>query len=93
LYSGWENGRDCNRKSAILTTVRSEARCEGNGPSLDKHQNAAAGHHGNALWVGLSVPMDCVPPLAKGGTIAREERLAMNTDKPTEPVNTTLLEY
>jgi Xaa-Pro dipeptidase len=37
--------------------------------------------------------MDCVPPLAKGGAIAREARLAMNADKPTESINTMLLEY
>jgi len=37
--------------------------------------------------------MDCVAPLAKGAAIAREVRLAMNADKPTDPVITMLLEY
>jgi len=37
--------------------------------------------------------MDCVAPLAKGVAIAREARLAMNADKPTESINIMLLEY
>ena len=47
--------------------------------SLPKRCNAAAGYHGDALWVSLSMPMDCVVPLDKGGAaIVGEARLAMN---------------
>ncbi len=57
---------------------RSKAQCAGNGCSLPKCCNAAAGYHGNALWVSLSMPMDYVDPLDKGAAIVGEARLAMN---------------
>ena len=61
--------------------------------TLPKCCNAAAGHHDDALWVSLSMPMDCVVPPGKGTTIAGEARLAMNIDKLTEPDNISWTEY
>ena len=45
---------------------------------LPKCCNAAAGCHGDALWVSLSMPMDCVDHLDKGVAIVGEAHLAMN---------------
>ncbi len=72
---------------------RSKAQCAGNGCSLPKFCNAAAGGHGNALWVSLSMPVDCVDPLDKGAAIVGEARLAMNIDKLTESGNISWAEY
>jgi hypothetical protein len=72
---------------------RSKAQCEANGRSLDKHWNAAVGHHRSALRVSLSRPTDCVPPLDKGATIACEARLAVSLDKLTELAIITLKEH
>ena len=78
---------------SVPVVFRSKAQCEGNGYSLVEHWNAAAGHHRDALRVSLSTPTDCVPPLDKGIAIAREARLAVNVDKPTEPVTITWTEH
>ena len=67
--------------------------CEGNGCSLVKRCNAAAGHHRDALRVSLSTPTDCVPPLDKGITIVGEARLAVNVDKLTESAIIMLKDY
>ena len=72
---------------------RSKAQCEANGRSLVEHWNAAAGHHRVTLRVSLSTPMDCVPPLGKGTTIACEARLAVSIDKQTELAIITLKEH
>jgi len=72
---------------------RNKAQYAGSGYSLPKRCNAAAGYHGNALWVSLSMPMDCVDPLDKGAAIVGEARLAMNIDKLTEPDNINWMEY
>ncbi len=72
---------------------RSKAQCAGNGCSLPKCCNAAVGYHGDALWVSLSMPMDCVDPLDKGAAIVGEARLAMNIDKLTETGNIIWTEY
>ncbi len=72
---------------------RSKAQCAGNGCSLPKCCNAAAGCHGDALWVSLSMPMDCVDPLDKGAAIVVEVCLAMNIDKLTELDNISWTEY
>lgn len=72
---------------------RSKAQYEGNGRSLVKYWNAAAGHHRDALRVSLSAPMDCVSPLGKGAAIACEARLAMSADKLTELAIITLIEH
>ena len=61
--------------------------------TLPKCCNAAAGYHGNALWVSLSMPMDYVDPLDKGAVIVGEARLAMNIDKLTEPGNIIWTDY
>ena len=61
--------------------------------SLVEHWNAAAGHHRDALRVDLSTPTDGVAPLDKGIAIACEARLAVNVDKPTEPVVITWTEH
>ena len=73
-----------NHEFSVPVVFRSKALCEENGHSLIKRCNAAAEDHRDALWVSLSTPMDCVPPLGKGVTIACETRLAMNVDKLTE---------
>ena len=71
----------------------SKAQCEGNGYSLVEHWNAAAKHHRDALWVSLSTPTGCVPPLDKGMAIACEARLAVNVDKLTELAIITWIEH
>ena len=72
---------------------RSKAQRDANGHSLVKHWNTAAGHHRDALRVSLSPPTDCVPPFAKGATIACEARLVVNADKLTELAIITLKEH
>ena len=72
---------------------RSKAQCESNGYSLVEHWNVAAGQHRDALRVSLSTPTDCVSPLDKGMTIAREARLAVNIDKLTELAIITWIEH
>ena len=78
---------------SVAVVFRSKAQCAGNGYFLPKCCNAAAGYHGNALWVNLSMPMDCVDPLGHGSAIVGEVRLAMNIDKLTEPGNISWTEY
>jgi len=78
---------------SVPVVLRSKAQCEGNGYSLVEHWNAAAGHHRDALRVGLSTPTDCVAPLDKGIAIAGETRLAVHVDKPTEPTVVTWTEH
>jgi len=78
---------------SVPVVLRSKAQCEGNGYSLVEHWNAAAGHHRDALRVDLSTPTDGVAPLDKGIAIACEARLAVNVDKPTEPVVITWTEH
>ena len=68
---------------SIAAMFRSKAQCVGNGCSLPEYCNAAAGYHGDALWVSLSMPMDCVDPLDKGAAIAGEARPAMNDVHPS----------
>ena len=72
---------------------RSKAQCAGNGRTLVKHCNAAAGHHRDALRVSLSTPTGCVVPLAKDVAIAFEARLAVNVDKLTELATIMLKEH
>jgi len=55
--------------------------------------NAVSGRHGNALWVGLSVPIGYVMSFGNRTTITCKACLAMNTDKLTEPDNIKLAEY
>jgi hypothetical protein len=69
---------------------RSKAQCAGNGSSLIKRRNAAAGHHRDARRVSLSAPMNYVVPLAKETTLTCETRLAMKADKLTELAIITL---
>jgi hypothetical protein len=78
---------------SVPVVFRSKAQGEGNGHSLVEYCNAVAGHHRDALRVSLSSPTDCVPPLAKGATIACEARLAVNDDKLTELAIITLKEH
>ena len=73
-----------NCEFSVPAVFRSKAQCEGNGRTLVEYCNAGAGHHRDALRVGLSRPTDSVAPLAKGVAIASETRLAVNLDKPTE---------
>ncbi len=63
---------------SIAAVFRIKAQCVGNGCSLLKYCNAVAGCHGDALWIILFMPMDCVDPLDKGATIVGEAHLAMN---------------
>ena len=69
---------------SVPVVFRSKTLCAGNGHTLVKHCNAAAGHHRDALRVSLSTSTDCVAPLAKGVAIACETRLVVNVDKLTE---------
>ena len=61
---------------SVPVVFRSKAQCAGNGRTLAKHRNVAAGHHRDALRVSLSTSTDCVPLLDKGTAIAGEARLA-----------------
>ena len=69
---------------SVLVVFRSKAQCDGNGYTLGKGWNAAAGHHKDALRVSLATPTDSVVPLDKGMAINCEARLAMNVAKLTE---------
>ena len=60
---------------------------------LVKCCNAVAEHHSNARRVGLSASMAALRPLRRTMAIHCEACLALNADRPTEPINTTLLEY
>jgi len=66
-------------------TFHNKAQRAAKGYSLGKRCNAVVGHQVSALRVSLSTPMDCVASLENGTTIFCETRLAMNTDKRTEP--------
>ena len=70
-----------------------KAQYTGKGYSLFKYCNAVAGYHGNALWVSLSTPMDCVMPFGNRMTISCKASLAMYADKFTEHGNIKLKEY
>jgi len=74
-----------NMGFSVYLMFRNKAQRAVNGCSLGKRCNAVAGHQVSALWVSLSAPMDCVMPLGKGVTISCETRLAMISDKLTEP--------
>ena len=78
---------------SVPGVFRSQAHRAGNGGSLVKRCNAAAGHPGRALRVSLSAPMDSVAPLGKAISIPGEARLAMNADKLTAAVIITWTEY
>ncbi len=78
---------------SIPVVFRSKAQCERNGQSIAERWNAVAKHHRDALWVSLSTPTDCVPPLGKGPDIAGETRLAVSVDKLTEPAVITWIEH
>ena len=60
---------------------------------LVKCCNAVAEHHSNARRVGLSGPMAALRLLQRTMAIHYEARLALNPDRPTESINTTLPEY
>ena len=64
-----------------------------NGITIGFALRLTAKHHRRALWVSLSTPTDGVAPLDKGTTIACEARLAVNADKPTEPVIIRWIEH
>ena len=74
---------------SVPLVFRSKAQRAGNGHSLVKRCNAAAGHQGSARRVSLSAPMDGVAPLGKGEAIPCRARLAMSADKLTELANIT----
>ena len=63
------------------------------GCCLFKYCNAIAGYHGNALWVSLSAPMDCVVPFGNRMTISCKTSLAMHTDTLNELGNIKLIGY
>jgi len=60
---------------------------------LVQYCNAEAEHHSGARRVGLSAPMAALRLLQRTMAIRYETCLALNADRPTEPVNTTLTEY
>jgi hypothetical protein len=78
---------------SVPVVFASKASYDGNGDPLVKYGNAAGGHHGSALRVGLSATMDGVAHLGMGVAIPGETRLAMNADKPTEYDNIILKEH
>jgi len=60
---------------------------------LVKCCNAVAGRHSVALRVGLSAFMAMLHLLQRTMAIRCEARLALNADRPTEPIKTILTEY
>jgi hypothetical protein len=60
---------------------------------LVKCCNAVAEHHSNARRVGLSASMAALHLLQRTMAIRCEACLALNTDRPTEPINISLSEY
>ncbi len=78
---------------SVSLVLRGKAQCAGNGHSLGKRCNTAAGHLGSAQRVSLSAPRDGVAPLGKGVAIPCEARLAMSTDKLTELAIIRLIEH
>jgi len=60
---------------------------------LVKCCNAVAEHHSSARRVGLSAPMAVLHLLQRTKAIRYEVCLAMNADRPTEPINPTLTEH
>lgn len=78
---------------SVPVVFRSKAWCAGNGPVLVKHRNAAEGHHRSVRRIGLSASMAAFRLLQRTMAIRFEARLALNTDRPTEPGNITLKEY
>ena len=60
---------------------------------LVKCCNDVAEHHSNALRVGLSASMAALHLLQRAMAIRYDACLALNTDRPTEPIKATLLEY
>jgi len=60
---------------------------------LVKCCNAVAEYHNNAQRVGLSASMAVLHLLQRTKAIYCEACLAMNADRPTEPINTTLTEH
>ena len=60
---------------------------------LVKCCNAVAEHHSNARRVCLSASMAALRLLQRTMAIRCEACLALNTDRPTEPINITLSEY
>jgi len=78
---------------SVPVVFRGKARCAGNGLVLVKRRNAAAGHHRSVQRIGLSASMAAFRILQRTMAIRFEARLALNTDRPTEPGNITLKEY
>ncbi|SER27836.1 hypothetical protein SAMN05421690_101624 [Nitrosomonas sp. Nm51] len=78
---------------SVTVALCNKARHAGKGCSLFKYCNAVAEHHGNALWLSLSVSMVCVAPFDNRITIACKARLAMYTGKLAEPGSIILIEH
>jgi len=79
---------------SVPVVSHGKAPCAGNGRgTLVKHCNAAVGHHRNARRVGLSASMATFRLLQRTTAIHCETRLAMNTDRPTEPININLVDH
>lgn len=82
--------QDDNYGFSASVMFRRKVQCAGNGHSLIKRWNAAAGHHRGARRVSMSAYMDCVVPVAKEIILTCEPRLAMHADKLTELAMITL---
>ncbi len=78
---------------SVSVVFHGKAPCAGNGLALVKLGNAAVGHHRNARRVGLSASMTAFRLLQRTKAIRCETRLAMSADRPTEPVNTNLMDH
>ena len=61
--------------------------------ALVKRGNAAAEHLRGARRVDLSASMAALHLLPRATTLRCEPRLALNADRPTESINSILLEY
>ena len=79
--------------SALLWCCAARRRAQAMAWVLVKRGNAAAGHHRNARRVGLLAFMAALPLSRRTMAIHFEARLALNANRPTEPINISLLDH
>ena len=79
--------------SAPLRCFAARRRVQAMAEALDKRGNAAAEHLRGARRVGPSASMAALHLLPRAITLRCEPRLALNADRPTESINSILLEY
>jgi hypothetical protein len=89
----WYSGKIILMGSALLWCFAIRHSTQAMVIALVKCCNAVAEHHSNARRVGLSASMAALRLLQRTMAIPCEARLALNVDRPTEPINIILPEY